>query len=66
MNRSSLAKQYACVHALAAWAVQKIVYSLLLDEVGNAGVGDSDLHPISRITTAVSNCFVLYLNAYNR
>ena len=66
VNGSSLAKQYACMHTLAAWAVQKFVYSLLLDEVGNARVGDSAFHNICPKTPAVSNCFVLYLNAYNR
>ena len=47
-----------CLHAWAAWMLQNLVYWLLLNEVGNTKLGESDLPPIMSKTSPVSNCFV--------
>ena len=46
------------MHAWAAWVLQKCVYKLLLEEGGNAQLGQCDLHRIGPKTPAVSNCSV--------
>ena len=46
------------MRAMAAWALKKCIYSLLLNEAGNAKLGESDLHLISQNTLSVSNGFV--------
>ena len=46
------------VLAWSPWALRNFVYEILLKEVGYAKLGESNLHPISPKTPAVSNCFV--------
>ena len=43
----------------------KICILIINKVVGNARLRESDFHPIIPKTSAVTNCFVLYLNAYN-